>query len=110
LQVGLDSAHPISVEFDETPSTAASASLPFRSTSAQDAVLSRGTWQGARFIPDVPKQSITGGMFRHFVDCIVNGRKCIASGADNRKSLEVCLAAFESAETGRVVRILRKDS
>jgi predicted dehydrogenase len=110
LQVGLDSAHPISVEFDETPSTAASASLPFRSTSAQDAVLSRGTWQGARFIPDVPKQSITGGMFRHFVDCIVNGRECIASGADNRKSLEVCLAAFESAETGRVVRILRKDS
>jgi predicted dehydrogenase len=92
LQVGLDSAYPISVEFD-----------PRRDDLMEG--LPPGMWQDVRFVPNVPRQSATGGPFRHFVDCILRRVECIASGADNRKSLEVALAAFESQETGEMVRL-----
>ncbi len=92
LQVGLDCSYPISVEFDARRDDLTPGLPP-------------GTWQGARYIPDVRRQSVTGGPFRHFVDCIRQGVECIASGADNRKSLEIALAAFKSQETGQVVRL-----
>jgi UDP-N-acetylglucosamine 3-dehydrogenase len=97
LQVGLDSAYPISVEFDTRPGDLTPRLPP-------------GTWQGARYIPDVPKQSVSGGPFRHFVNCLRQGGECIASGADNRKSLEVALAAFQSQASGQVVRLPLKES
>jgi predicted dehydrogenase len=92
LQVGLDSAYPISVEFDMRPDDL-------------NPILPPGTWQGARYIPNVPKQSVSGGPFRHFADCIRTGCACIAAGADNRKSLEIMLAAIQSQETGRAARL-----
>jgi hypothetical protein len=35
----------------------------------------------------------------------LNNCEWIASGVDNRKGLEVALAAFKSSEMGRVVRL-----
>lgn len=91
LQVGSDSAYPISVHFDERL--------------REDAQLPSGEWRENVFVPNVPVQSATGGMFRHFVASITTGRANIASGQDNLKSFEMCLAAFASAETGRAVRL-----
>lgn len=91
LQVGLEPDHPISVEFEARPDP-----VP---------LLPPGAWDDSRFLPDVPKQSVTGGPFRHFADCIRNGIPCIASGADNRESLQMMLAAAESQASGQVVRL-----
>lgn len=67
---------------------------------ANDAELPEGVWiDDSVFAPHIPALSATGGMFRHFGECIATGRECIASGADNLKSFEMCLAAFESAST-----------
>ncbi len=95
LQIGVDSVVPLSVEFNALPNDALKAKLP------------RGEWRDKVFIPQIPKDSITGGPFRHFVDCIVNATPCIASGADNRKSLAIALAAFESNEQRRAVTIYK---
>lgn len=91
LQVGLEPDHPISVDWDARPEP-----MP---------PLPPGNWQGSRFFPDVPTESIVGGPFRHFADCIRKRIRCIASGSDNRKSLELMLAAAESQATGKVVRL-----
>jgi UDP-N-acetylglucosamine 3-dehydrogenase len=90
LQVGSDSASPLSIHFAERSS---------------DLNLPDGLWHENIFVPTIPQNSATGGMFRHFVECITTGRECIASGADNLKSFELCLAAFESAQTGCAIRL-----
>lgn len=91
LQVGLDGTLPISVDFDIRP--------------ADTVLLPSGSWRENRFIPDVPKQSVLGGPFRHFADCIRTGLPCVSSGADNRYSLEMMLAAVQSQETRLVARL-----
>ncbi|GGM19625.1 oxidoreductase [Paraliobacillus quinghaiensis] len=50
-----------------------------------------------------------GGQFNshvieNFVDCIVNDKEPLISGEEGKKSLEVILAAIESAETKTIVR------
>lgn len=91
IQIGTDSRYPISIMFQSKPDGLSE--------------LPPGEWDGNTFIPYVPGKSETGGMFRHFVDCIINGKVPIASGEDNVKSLEVCLAAFESAEKSQVIQL-----
>lgn len=41
----------------------------------------------------------------HFVDCIENGKQPMLSGEDGRAVLEIICAAYESARTGRRVRL-----
>jgi len=41
----------------------------------------------------------------HFFECVRNDEEPLASGLDGRRSLEVVMAAFESAETGKVVKL-----
>lgn len=73
---------------------------------ALDAQLLAGEWVNETvFAPYIPATSATGGAFRHFAECITTGRECIASGADNLASLEMCLAAFESADKRQFVRL-----
>lgn len=91
LQVGLETEHAISAEFDTRVGPPLS--------------MQAGTWHGSRFLPDVPKQSLSGGPFRHFADCIRKGTKCLAAGSDNRMSLGIMLAAAQSQATGKVVRL-----
>lgn len=94
LQVLSDSAHAISIHV-------AQRDAPF------DARLPTGARMNENVIvPRVPAVSATGGMFRHFVECIRTGRECLASGTVNLKSFGVCLAAFESVETGHAVSLL----
>lgn len=85
MQVGSDSVYPISVHFDERPQDTAQVPV--------------GEWRENVFVPKIPAHSATGGMFRHFVESITTGRANIASGQDNLKSFEMCLAAFQSADT-----------
>jgi predicted dehydrogenase len=92
LQVGLESTRPISAEFDESTRD----NLPG---------LPPGRWEGARYFPKTPDTSLVGGPFRHFADCIRTGCPCIASGADNRRSLEIMLAAAEAQRTHQIVRL-----
>jgi D-apiose dehydrogenase len=40
---------------------------------------------------------------QHWVDCLRQGRTPDTSGADNLRTLAVCLAAYESAEQGRTI-------
>lgn len=97
LQVNSDSAYPLSLHFADH-------------SDDLDAQLPAGAWAQSSagdniYVPDVPPTSATGGMFRHFVECIATGRECIASGEDNLKSFELCLAAFESAQTNCAVEL-----
>jgi predicted dehydrogenase len=41
----------------------------------------------------------------HFFDCVRNDKQPLATGMDGRRSLEVVMAAFKSAETGQVVTL-----
>lgn len=41
----------------------------------------------------------------HFFDCVRNDQQPLATGMDGRRSLEVVMAAFKSAETGQVVTL-----
>ena len=43
--------------------------------------------------------------FAHFVDCVKNDRKPLVSGEDGKAVLEVILAAYESAGTGKKVML-----
>jgi predicted dehydrogenase len=54
---------------------------------------------------DVPEADPFAEQIRHFADCVTNGTEPLTSGADARKTLEVCLAAYESARTGQIVRL-----
>lgn len=42
---------------------------------------------------------------KHFVECILTDKEPVTSGEVSRKSLEVCLAALESAEQNRPVKL-----
>lgn len=97
LQIGLDSAYPVSVR------------LPERPQGIEDR-LPPGKWYDNIFAPEISPASRMGGPFRHFVECIKTGRECIASGEDNLKSFVVCMAAFESAAKGRAVRLPLRSS
>jgi predicted dehydrogenase len=41
--------------------------------------------------------------FEHFVDCVKNDKTPLVTGEDGRAVLEVILAAYESAGTGKKV-------
>jgi predicted dehydrogenase len=41
----------------------------------------------------------------HVIDCIKNNKKALVDGLEGRKSLELILAIYESAETGKTVRL-----
>lgn len=93
MQVMSDATYPLTLHFAEHEY-------------AQSVQLTEGAWvNDTVFAPNIPATSATGGMFRHFADCITTGRECIASGADNLKSFEICLAAFESAASGQSVSL-----
>jgi UDP-N-acetylglucosamine 3-dehydrogenase len=42
---------------------------------------------------------------QHFVDCIVSGTEPLVNGEEATRSLELCLAAIRSAESGQVVTL-----
>lgn len=93
LQVMSDATYPLTIHFAQRESR-------------DDAQLPAGAWVNETvFAPHIPASSAMGGMFRHFAECIATGRACIASGADNLKSFEMCLAAFDSTETGRAISL-----
>jgi predicted dehydrogenase len=58
-----------------------------------------------RVVPEIPAASPAGDPFVHFVQCIRDGVEPLVNGEDGRASLEVALAAYESAETGRLVNL-----
>jgi predicted dehydrogenase len=43
--------------------------------------------------------------FAHFVDCVANNRTPLVTGEDGKAVLEIILAAYESARTGRKVEL-----
>src|SRR5439155_23096929 len=43
--------------------------------------------------------------FAHFVDCVANDKEPLETGDDGRAVLEIILAAYESAGTGRKVAL-----
>lgn len=93
MQILSDTNYPLTIHFAQRDD-------------AHDAPLPEGVWVNETvFAPHIPATSATGGMFRHFAECISTGRECIASGADNLKSFEQCLAAFESAEKGHAISL-----
>jgi len=53
----------------------------------------------------VPEKSPTGNAFEHFVRCVRRGTKPISDGREGAKSLEVILAAYRSARTGKRVKL-----
>lgn len=42
---------------------------------------------------------------RHFATCLLDNRVPLTNGVDARKTLEVCLAAYLSSETGQIVHL-----
>ena len=54
---------------------------------------------------DVPPGDAFAAQIRHFAGCVLDGREPLTSGADARKTLEVCLAAYRSAAMGQIVRL-----
>lgn len=54
---------------------------------------------------DVPEADSFTEELRHFGHCIINGQKPLTSGEEAKRSLEVVLAAYRSAETGQVVEL-----
>jgi predicted dehydrogenase len=60
----------------------------------------------AKVVPvRIPKETPTGNAFDHFVRCVRLGERPLVDGREGAKSLEVILAAYESAETGREVKL-----
>jgi predicted dehydrogenase len=53
---------------------------------------------------DVPAADSFAEQLAHFVTCVADGREPLTSGAEARRTLAVCLAAYQSAETGMVVQ------
>ena len=54
---------------------------------------------------DVPEADSFTEELRHFGQCILNGDTPLTNGAEARRSLEVVLAAYRSAETGNVIQL-----
>jgi len=59
----------------------------------------------ARIVPDIPATSPLGDPFVHFVRCIQGGVEPLVTGEEGRASLEVVLAAYRAAESGRLVSL-----
>lgn len=58
-----------------------------------------------RYAPEVPKTSDLVNPFVHFLRCIRSGERPLTNGEEGRKTLEVALAAYESAKNGRSVKV-----
>ena len=56
-----------------------------------------------------PFASATAHHFRTFIGAIENGRVPTGSAADNRNTLAMVLAAYDSAESGRAIELSRYD-
>jgi len=54
---------------------------------------------------DVPEADSFTEELRHFGHCILNGNKPLTNGEEARRSLEVVLAAYRSAESGQVIEL-----
>lgn len=54
---------------------------------------------------DVPFADPFAEQIRHFARSVLDGWEPLTNGSDARKTLEVCLAAYESARSGQVVRL-----
>lgn len=59
---------------------------------------------GAEKIP-VPPNNMMEDELHYFFDCVKKGEKPSVTGLDGRKSLEVVVAAFKSAETKQVINL-----
>lgn len=55
--------------------------------------------RGRTSYPRVPSSSRRGGAYPYFMACVAKGRRPFISGEEARASLEVILAAYESART-----------
>ncbi|MCE5300054.1 MAG: Gfo/Idh/MocA family oxidoreductase [Spirochaetia bacterium] len=53
----------------------------------------------------VPEKSRLGGPVQHFVDCVLNKKKCIIDGTEGMKSAAVIIATRQSAKTGKPVKL-----
>ncbi len=53
----------------------------------------------------VPEKSRLAGPVPHFVDCVLNGKKCIIDGTEGMKSAAVIIATRQAAKTGKPVKL-----
>lgn len=65
--------------------------------------------QEGEIVYDVPPFAMPGefnsGVIDHFIECVKHGSTPIATGYDGREALKFALAAYESAKTGKVVKL-----
>lgn len=54
---------------------------------------------------DVPPGDPFAEQIRHFARCVLDGREPLTNGPEARRTLEVVVAAYRSAETGSVVKL-----
>ena len=54
---------------------------------------------------DVPEADSFTEELRHFGQCILNGNTPLTNGVEARRSLELVLAAYRSAETGGIIQL-----
>jgi predicted dehydrogenase len=52
-----------------------------------------------------PARRSDGGVVEHLIDCLISGQKPVATIADSRAALAVCLGFYEAARTGRTVTL-----
>lgn len=62
----------------------------------------RGEVVEGRLLPQVDQIPL---MFDHFAECVTAGRAAVTPGAEGVRDLEVIAALYESARTGRAVRL-----
>ena len=58
-----------------------------------------------RYAPEIPRTSTLANPFVHFVRCVRSGEAPLTGGEEGRRTLEVVLAAYESARLGRAVKL-----
>lgn len=54
---------------------------------------------------EAPAGNAFANEIKHFVECIQNDEEPLTSGKDNRKTMEVIIGIYKSAEEGRVVEL-----
>jgi len=59
----------------------------------------------ASFCPEVPEQGPRGNPFHRFVDSILAGKPLDVSAEEEKKSLEVAMAIYESSSSGSIIRL-----
>jgi len=57
------------------------------------------------YIPEIEESSKVGGPYRHFVDCIQNGKEPLSSGRDAMSSMEVLFASYLSNESNKLIKL-----